>query len=127
MSDESNPIVEAAPPRDGYYALWEWFGCSRASWVTLPRVLMHEMPDYWQERMADLLKEFDSEFPNWCGDLAFYVQARKAQGNGRLTSVPYALCDYRYPRWDEIDEMRKDSWVALQKRYQVQPDSNITL
>lgn len=38
----------------GYDALWGWFGLSRASFLVLPRVLMHEMPDDWQLRMAAL-------------------------------------------------------------------------
>lgn len=33
----------------GENALWLWFGLSRASWLTLPRVLMHEMPDEWRD------------------------------------------------------------------------------
>lgn len=92
---------------EGFSRLWRWFGPSRASWVTLPRVLMHEMPGDWQDRMAALLEEFDDEFPEWCGNLQFSVRARRADGDGRLVSVPEALCNYRYPQWDEIAEMRR--------------------
>ena len=31
-------------PNKGCDDLWEWFGLSRASWLTMPRILMHEMP-----------------------------------------------------------------------------------
>lgn len=51
--------------KKGYDALWNWFGLSRSSWLTLPRVLMHEMPDDWQRKMAKLLEEYDEY---WDGD-----------------------------------------------------------
>src|SRR5574341_1370059 len=59
---------EATPPaatagyyghRPGHEELWTWFGLSYAGWLTLPRVMMHEMPDDWQMRMAQLLREWD--------------------------------------------------------------------
>jgi len=82
--------------------LWRWFGLTRASWLTLPRVLLHEMPDDWQEQMARLLEQFDQAFPNWIpGQL--YVNLKE---NGRFTSLPEALCNYRHPRADEIDAYR---------------------
>ena len=38
-------------------------GLSRASWITLPRVLCHETPDEtpdeWQLKMAKLMEEYD--------------------------------------------------------------------
>jgi len=43
----------------GYDRLWNWFGLSRATFITLPRAMCHEMPDGWQERMAALLEEWD--------------------------------------------------------------------
>ena len=46
----------------GYEKLWQWFGSSRASFLVIPRVLMHEMPDEWQSKMADLLDEYDNAF-----------------------------------------------------------------
>jgi len=46
--------------KKGYDKLWSWFGLSYASFLTLPRVMMHEMPDEWQGKMADLLEEWDS-------------------------------------------------------------------
>lgn len=45
--------------RDGFERLWAWFGLSRASWLTLPRCMMHEMPDDWQAKMAALLEQWD--------------------------------------------------------------------
>ena len=56
MNNEVNKLVGDSVGRD---TLWMWFSMSRASWLTLPRVLMHEMPDDWQQRMAELLHEWD--------------------------------------------------------------------
>lgn len=35
--------------------LWDWFGLTRAAWLTLPRVLLHEMPIEWQNKLVKLL------------------------------------------------------------------------
>ena len=88
----------------GEQKLWLWFGLSYASWLTLPRVLMHEMPDDWQEQMAQLLEEFDREFPDWNGQ-QLYVTAKKS--NGRFAKLPQALCQYRRPMRSEIEKLRR--------------------
>lgn len=90
-----------APP--GHEKLWLWFGLSRASWLTMPRALMHAMPDEWQGPMAGLLREFDDEFPNWCQQ-QLYVMAKEG---GKFTALPETLCNYRHPDRDAIDGMRR--------------------
>jgi len=40
-----------------------WFGLSYVSFLTLPRVLMENMPQEWQVKMSELLKEYEDEFP----------------------------------------------------------------
>ncbi len=92
--------------RIGYNKLWNWFGIDRASFLTLPRVLMHEMPDNWQAKMAKLLEEYDDAFPGIYGDGVSHptVQARK---NGRLIRWPEWLLNYRYPDKETIDQLRK--------------------
>ena len=89
--------VWETPP--GYEALWGWFGFSRASWLTMPRVLMHEMPDEWQAKMAALMEEWDetwdtSDCPNPS------VSARK--GN-RLAKWPEWILQYRHPDQGAIE------------------------
>jgi len=74
--------------------LWLWFGLSRSSFLTLPRVLMHEMPDEWQEQMACLLEQFDEEFPNTPAG-ATVVKPRKG-------AWPSLLLNYRHPEHAEI-------------------------
>lgn len=88
----------------GYERLWGWFGLSYAGWLTIPRCLMHEMPDEWQDKMAALLEEYDKTFPNQ-PDVSTSVSFKDR--NGRFTKGPEWLHQYRRPRLDMIDEMRR--------------------
>jgi hypothetical protein len=87
----------------GREELWSWFGLSYAGWLTMPRVLMHAMPDDWQARMAALLAEYDEAFPNQ-PDLGTRVQVTH---NGRLTKAPEWLLQYRHPDQEAINELRR--------------------
>jgi hypothetical protein len=40
----------------GREKLWDWFGLSYASWLTLPRVLMHEIPNEWRKSKTPYVK-----------------------------------------------------------------------
>ena len=73
--------------------LWDWFGLSRASFLVLPRVLMHEMPEEWQDRMVVLLDEYDETFPNQ-PDIGTRVQITR---KGKLIKTPDWLVNYRHP------------------------------
>jgi len=97
--------VKQAPNREGYDRLWRWFGLSRATWLTLPRVMMHEMPDDWQNKMAALLEEWDdtwdsSDMPNP------HVVART--GN-RFSTWPGWLLNYRHPEKAPFQSLRRVS------------------
>jgi hypothetical protein len=78
--------------RPGYDALWVYFGLSYASWITLPRVLAHEMPDDWQSRMAALLQEFDAVFKN----VPQYDVQVQLKRDGRFVPMPDWI-SYRHP------------------------------
>lgn len=95
-------------PDHGHEALWGWFGLSYASWLTLPRVMCHEMPDDWQAKMAALLKEWDETWVSLPDSvqLETSVSFRKS---GRYIKVPQILSDYRHPD-DEIK-----SWMGPRK------------
>lgn len=83
------------PEDDGYQRLWLWFGLSRASFLTLPRVLMHAMTDDWQGRMAALLEDYYKQFPAGAGvDCDAKVIASK---NGRFVKWPDWVLNYRHP------------------------------
>lgn len=91
----------------GYQRLWGYFGLSYSSWVTLPRVLMHEMPSAWQDKMAGLLEEFDETFPDFTGELQLYVNATGK--NGKYAALPEHLNNYRHPNYEKIDALRRKS------------------
>lgn len=78
----------------GYSRLWDWFGLSRASFLILPRALMHEMPDDWQARMAELLDEWDREHERI--DTSFDLHACAKRG-GKHVAIPSILTGYRHP------------------------------
>ena len=86
--------------------LAKWFGLSRASWLTLPRSMMVQMPNEWQEKMAELLEQYDNEFPNnYKFDGEPLVQLRS---NGKLIKTPDWLLNYRHPNKSDFDFMRGD-------------------
>lgn len=87
---------------EGYEKLHGWFGLSYASWLTMPRVLMQEMPDEWQGRMAALLWEYGDAYPNQ-PDMGTRVQTVV---NGRLVKPPEWLIKYRHPDYSKVEEMR---------------------
>lgn len=92
----------------GYQRLWGWFSLSRASWLTLPRVLMHEMPDAWQDKMAALLEEWDETWDS--ADMPTpHVVARN--GN-RFTKWLGWLLNYRHPDRKEIERLRSNTAVS---------------
>jgi hypothetical protein len=100
LIDQIHAEHEALP---GDERLWRWFGLSRASWLTMPRSLMHAMPEEWQGKMARLLEEFDDEFPRWCQQ-QLYVNAKE---RGRYAELPEVLCNYRHPDRAAIDSLRR--------------------
>lgn len=82
-----------------------WFGLTYASWLTLPRVLMQEMPYEWQEKMVALLNEIDEEFPNGrCGT----TRVNQVK-DGKLVKTPDWLINYRHVDHEEIEKCRKIS------------------
>jgi len=99
QTHEEARVSKFCPDESGHDRLWGWFGLSRAAFLTLPRVLMHEMPDDWQRRMADLLEEFDREFPNSPAGATVVKRGRGAW--------PDWLLNYRHPRDADIDTARK--------------------
>lgn len=87
----------------GYQKLWGWFGLSRASFLTLPRGMMHEMPDDWQNRMASLLQEWDDHWPNF-PNVELSATCRK---NGKFTPMPDEFKSYRHTRNEDFAKFRR--------------------
>lgn len=87
----------------GHDRLWNWFGMSYASWLTMPRVMMHAMPEDWQDRMAALCEEWDeawdsSEMPSP------HVMAKR---EGKFAKWPEWLLNYRHPNRKEIERLMR--------------------
>ena len=101
LSAPSPAGVDGLEP-SGHDDLWLWFGSSRSSWLTLPRSLMHAMPDEWQKKMAGLLDLWDAAW-NTAHLPAPYVSAREG---AKFTRWPEWLLNYRRPAQDEIDAVR---------------------
>ena len=99
-NDQPSTTVISSP---GYDALWGWFGLSYASWLTLPRVLMHAMPDEWQQKMADLLIEYQETYTNM-PSLGTRVQVITERGV--LTKTPNWLIHYRHPNTEVIEVLK---------------------
>lgn len=91
---------------EGYEKLWGWFGLSYSSFLTLPRVLMHEMPDEWQGKMADLLAEYDETFSNWPDGWGSRVQLTH---NSKMAAMPEWLKNYRHPDAVEIAQIKSST------------------
>ena len=89
--------------RDGYDRLWLWFGLSRASWLTMPRVMMHEMTDEWQNKMAELLEEWDETWDSH----EFPEPSVSAKSGNKFTRWPSWLLNYRHPSRPDIDKLRR--------------------
>lgn len=92
----------------GYQKLWGWFGLSYAAFLVLPRVLMHAMPDEWQEDMERLLSQYEAAFPNQ-PNIGTTVRATDPKTN-RLAKMPDWLCHYRRPDGDEIRRARESNY-----------------
>jgi hypothetical protein len=82
--------------------LWGWFGLSYARWLTIPRVFLHEMPIEWQNKLADLLDEYDNVFSNQ-PDIGTRVSVTK---DGKLIKTPSWLLDYRHPSESDLAKVK---------------------
>lgn len=107
--EQDNPTFMGEPvlrsdSDHGHTDLWRWFGCSRASWLAMPRALMHAMPDWWQAIMVRLLNYWDDEWDWPEGTGIPQVSLRK--GN-KYTKVPDYMCNYRHPDRTLIEQMRR--------------------
>lgn len=79
----------------GHSRLWHWFGLSRASFLVLPRSMMHEMPDEWQLKMAKLLEEWGEAW-DWPEDFPDSNNV-VARNKNRFVKWPDWVVRYRHP------------------------------
>ncbi|HBC7444051.1 TPA: hypothetical protein KEY66_003227 [Morganella morganii] len=96
-------MKETIQPRNSG-ELWDWFGLSYASFLVLPRVLMHEMPIEWQDKMAALLHEYDEAFDTSSVCHSVIVSAKDK--NNQFMKMPEYILNYRHPERDAIAQLR---------------------
>lgn len=73
-----------------------WFGLSYAAFLVMPRVAMMQMPEEWQEKMAELLNQYDETI----NTSAFGVKGCRVtatDASGKLMKMPDELLNYRHP------------------------------
>ena len=102
-------MTENEPQESGHGKLWRRFIRGQC-FVVLPRAYMHEMPDEWQGRMADLLAEIDEalvERDTVMGDIGFVVRGQNR--DGKLAKLPEPVFAYKYPHDDVVRMFAKDS------------------
>ncbi|AUR92983.1 hypothetical protein NVP1181O_19 [Vibrio phage 1.181.O._10N.286.46.C9] len=88
------------------HKLSEWFGLSYSSFCVMPRVLMEDMPDEWQEKMAELLNQYDDAFDqSKVGIDGCRVQATM---DNKLVKMPSELLNYRRPCQLFLDKVRSE-------------------
>lgn len=78
-----------------------WFGLSYAAFLVMPRVAMMQMPEEWQEKMAELLNQYDETIDT----AAFGVKGCRVNaltGDGKLMKMPEELLNYRHPQPETI-------------------------
>lgn len=83
--------------------LQRWFNLSYASYLTLPRVLMEQMSVEWQDKMAELLFEYDEAYPEWPEGIGSRVQTTM---HGKLVKTPGWLINYRRPDLEAIEKLK---------------------
>lgn len=90
---------------EGYQKLWAWFGLSKASWLSIPRSMMHHMPDEWQDKMADLMEEWDSHW-DWEGEEGYGTRVQVTK-SGKLTKTPEWMLNYRHPDEEKLNSLER--------------------
>lgn len=96
-------MKETIQPRNSG-ELWDWFGLSYASFLVLPRVLMHEMPIEWQDKMAALLHEYDETFDT--SSVCHSVTVSAKDKNNRFVKLPEYILNYRRPDKGALNSLR---------------------
>lgn len=73
-----------------------WFGLSYSSFLVMPRVAMELMPEDWQEKMAELLNQYDETIKTDAfGVKSCSVHVKGA--DGKAMKMPDELLNYRHP------------------------------
>jgi len=83
-----------------------WFGLTYASWLTIPRVLLQDMPDEWQAKFVALLEEYENSYPN---QPATGTRVQLTDLNNKLIKTPEWILNYRRPDFNMLAELRGET------------------
>ncbi len=83
--------------------LWNWFGLSYSRWLIIPRVLLHDMPEEWQDKMTILLEEYEDRYDatSLCDGIRVNLVKK-----GKVVPTPEPMINYRHPNKKFIDSLR---------------------
>lgn len=81
----------------------DWFELSYASWLTIPRVLLEDMPGSWQVQFTKLLQEYAERYPK---QPHIGTQVRVTDMRNRLTPTPKWITNYKRPDQSMIQSIR---------------------
>jgi len=84
--------------------LHSWFGMSYASWLTIPRSFMQEMPDEWQGKMAQLLKEYNNTFDQTQVEVDEVIVIGRKEGKN--CKIPEWVSKYRHSDRNKINSIK---------------------
>lgn len=91
MIQDKNGVFQESP-------ISYWFELSYAQFLTIPRLVMENMPLEWQEKMKTLLEELDDTFDWRPKEGCYWVRLKDAQG--RYCKAP--LGNYRHGTVEDI-------------------------
>ena len=102
MKGEEMKTRKIKSKKEGKWKLWTWFGIGRNAFCVMPRVMMHDMPDEWQSKMADLMNEWDDRWKHQ-EDIGCKVLCVKG---GRFMKWNENYLNYRHPNQAFLDGLK---------------------
>jgi hypothetical protein len=80
-----------------------WFSLTYASWLTIPRVLLEDMPAEWQVRFVGLIEEYEKRYPN---QPSLGTRVLVTGENNRAIKTPEWILNYRRPDFKMLEKLR---------------------
>lgn len=86
--------------------LHTWFGLSYAAFVVMPRVAMMQLPKEWQEKMSELLHQYDETVNTAAFGVHSCFVTVKDESN-KFMKMPEQLINYRHPSKETVSILLK--------------------
>jgi hypothetical protein len=80
-----------------------WFSLTYASWLTIPRVLLEDMPNEWQAKLVELLEEYEERYPN---QPPLGTRVLVTGKSNIAIKTPNWILNYRHPDFNMLAELR---------------------